>query len=570
MSAQAQGDGTYSLDLPPGEWDVFAQAPAYPLQKVAHVQVASGATTALPLFTLSLYQALPQIADGYSWSVSTAIRGGHRSHLLLLAQNGSAGMYLSYAFDRQTGQLQLVSTSNSASTPEAVSADGHWAAVVASDSVLIEDLTAGTSYSVGPFAQPNSLSFSEDSNTLTFTSNETPAQVNQVVLATRSVTSIASYQAMPAGVDRTLVRFTDTAPIDWVLVSPQGVTPAFMNVPSLGSSFSNVAGTRETFYGAEACVDPACPFWVLGVGATTSVQVTGVTVASGTSGSVNNNGSAKDWLTVTGYDGVTYVVHVTDGTSVALPAGDVAESISAGGAMYAFGSGDRTQLFVHSLPLPDPTTLTPVITSTVAVDGTWLSDTRFVGEDTAPVGGGAPYAFIIDSGALTQITDYQAGSLKKWGYAASWIGSDGKLYLLAGAGAPFVAPSDQTTSPTSVSGQVFVDDLYTISAGSNLFVRWDNSQGYLFGGSAPIGVPLFGTQPALILGGYLVAQGSNSILAVDATTGQAISLEEAGISFSNGSLDLSIADNDTFLVENRVDASGAVTGGVWADFPSLL
>jgi len=568
VSAHVSADGHYSLSVPPGNWDIFAKAPYYPSQKIGHVTVASGETASVPAAALSLYTDLPTfgIQNG-GWFMDDTSFGQTARTAVLLTLAAPDSMPAFYAFDLDTRSLRLISVG----AEPTLSPDGKFAAIEGPSGVVVMTLGTVSGFVVDAPGSIENIRFSSDSSTLMFNANDAASTLVAVKLADQTVTRLPDFQDLDLGVDRRLVKTTDVAPFIWKLVSPQGVSTAFTNVPNVividQGAFS---GDAPPAVGLEACATAPCLLDVLAPSASAAVPSTWTPASD----SFTTNISGGAWVLLNDGNGAA-LIDTESGTTTLLPATVSEGSFSMDASRFAYFDQGETQLFEHSLPLPDPATLTPVVTSAGSILGGWTSSSQFVGFDNAPVTGAA-YRFTIDSGTLTLDSDYTAGSGQLLqGLVTLWLGTDGKARLSLGAGSVHAAPEGQTEPPSMVLAQVEIQGApgsLTGAAGTKLAASWRDGKVWFFDGdAAPRSTLSFSANSGLLpffdslmlmpdVGGVLTLQ--------DFDSGQRIEVLEPGR--VDPSIDVSLMSPTSVVLTHSVNANGDEVGGAYALLPRFI
>lgn len=560
VSTQASVDGDYTLSLPAGEWDLVARAPHYPDQTIGHVSAVGGQTVTMAPYTLSLYQPLPDfgLPDGIWQLVNFSFFGQPARGAVLLSQTVPGSPTASYyALDVATGALRLVSVGSSSSMPPILSPTGHFAVLpnVELNLSVVENLLTGDNFSVTT-AQPVTEVQFADGDTAVFLVGygSSPSSFDRVNLSDRSVVSAQGYDIHWLDPNRVLVRTTNASPYAWQLFTPTQKVTAFNNVPTLVMPNGYGAGGTMA-YGVEACSTLPCPVDVLGAQATQAIQIRSMTASSNPTNVVGQ----APWM-VLNNGGQLVLVNSVDGTSTALPAGATDVTISFGGIRIAYMTASGKQLFEHALPLPDPSTITPVVTSNGAITGAYVSATHYVGFNETPVTG-APYVVDIQAGTYTTLADgYTAGSRKIAPGAASWQAADGTARLVVGDAPVFTAPPGVSGAPVVVQAQVSIvpsNGGWTIAPGNSLAAQWaDKNLWLLRAGAAP---RPFGYEPNVadspVFFGNAILSNSAQATLIDADSGQRVVLIEPDR--PNGFRDdISVPSGNSVFVACGLNAAG--------------
>lgn len=574
VTTQATVDGNYALELPAGDWDLYAQAPYYPLQKIGRATVRSGETAVVAPYQLSLYQPLPTLGTAATfWSLDGAQHYGHRS-AALLTLNSLSGPSAYYAFDLATQGLRFVSLD----VVPLLSADGTYAVVpLSSTTVRILSLTTGTSFvvNVAGTVDLDDSAFSFDGSVVFLYSPGAPGTLYRVTLADQTVTSYPSYST-PKNLfgDRFLLQTTNVAPINWTLVTPSTATVAFENVPSV-NAVEGFAIVRPSVIGTEACASAPCSVYLLKPTDTQAAAIPGV-LATGVP-SVNT--SEGRWLVVQTTPAV--LVDTATGDMTTMPATVDTGSIQVNlpGSRVTFTENAGSMLFESALPLPDPSTLTPLLTSTGGLHGTWAGSTRFIGFDDTPTSGSA-YRFSVEAGTLSKDTDYQPGSgtsvsggLFPFSSGVEWATSSDGLYRVAAGNAQVMAaPPGVTTGAVGATPQINFVGTYpdiTLELGTQAAVWWDTSTLWFLDGTdvrSVTGLSLSGF--ASFIGPTMMVSSGPVPEIIDASTGQRIGIFESGLQFTG--LDISLGDFNSLVVGYRAGPVGQPTGGAFALLPLLI
>lgn len=563
-TTHADAEGQYSLSVPPGEWDLYAKAPYYPSQKIGHVQVASGEAVSLPAATLSLYTDLPAFGgQSARWDLPDGQFGVNPRASVLLTLSPPNAVPAYYAFDLVRRSLRLISVG----AKPTLSPDGRWAAIEGRTGVAVLDLDTSGNFTVPHGGTVHELWFSSDSSTLFFNLTGTPTLFFVVKLADQTVTTLQDYDERDLNQDRWLVRTTDVAPITWKLVTPQGITTAFSNVPFVYTLYQGtLVSSASSAFGLEACPVAPCRVDVLGPEASTAVASTWtpanttfpIHVASGA------------WL-LAGDGAQLAVIDTASGATTLLPATARDGSFSLDGSRIAYFAQSGTQLFEHALPLPDPTTLTPSVSAAGALRGSWTSGARYVGFDDTPAAGAAS-RFTLESGAVARDLDYAPGSGDSTiGQFPRWLGTDGTARFVLGAGPVHAAPEGQTVLP-STAGLEFRGEAATWSPGEKLAVSWTSGRTWYFDGDAaprsdPTFLPNSGVRPFIDDLMLVVDVGGRTLLR-DFDSGQRIALEEPGR--AGLTIDVSLTAPPAIVLVHSTDPDANEWGGAYALLPRFF
>jgi len=385
VSAMTGDTGKFSLTLPPGDYEAFAEFAGYPKQSLGVAQVRTGQTTTLAAKVLSLYRAVPWASriSSTSWTATS------ESDIAVLQVNVDTDYSTEHYFvDTKTFERKLFAIGSISRLY--LSKNGKWAAFVPNSGqgvVVVSSSTgqmlsfASTSVSAGP-------AISDDEGTLMFWAGSPQYELIRVDLGTGMATKFpANFGSAFQTNERFLARTLTLPPYDVKLITPTTAATVFTNMATfvpVGST-STTLGTNTTAYAT---------WYAYNCTTTCAVQIFGPTAAAPSTLTATIplqpspiTGSTKEWVGLQ-WGGLTpgrIFVKVADGTHTTLPAAttELVFNETASRVVTISSPGVGTDVREDLVP-PNPTS--PVLlntTSGISHSG-WISPTRYMAFTSIP------------------------------------------------------------------------------------------------------------------------------------------------------------------------------------------
>lgn len=395
VMANPAANGTWSLTLPVGTWDIVASAPAHPSLTLGRVTVNAGQVQSLPGRELSWWRpiwsssgtissgpntlATAGLLDTHSWSLVTF--NDQVDHLALL--------------NAQTFDFRILAIGVGPGAQVRLSRNAKYAGWAIAGTVYVYQISDGTITMHTDLQQPvTQFEFSTDEATLFVVRNGPFLQripLANPSMATRYPATGSATAILNQSVDRWFVRETT----DVMLVTP---TAALAQVFTQVSSFSLSPGA----WALTNCA-ANCQLRVLATTATSAVQDTTVTAPLGSLSPFNTGTlqSPADYPCFT-QGANAFCVRASDGTHTPLVAVPQTFRLNEAGdrVLFTYLQGATYNLREESFP-PQPGT-SSIVTNTVNWSTAWISPTRAVAIEIS----GNPRAMhLIKAGVATTDSD---------------------------------------------------------------------------------------------------------------------------------------------------------------------
>ncbi len=423
-------DGSFTLTVPVGSWDVVATAPSFPRQLLGHVEVTQGNSQTLPGATLSLYEPV--------WTSQSALNSAQ----MLVAP---AGPWVAFQvndlaqrillFNRTTRDARVVVTGG-VSNPQ-LSRTGKFFGYVSNNQLFTYETATGAmkTWGVGTNLGVTNYGFSNDETVLFIVRTNSLAGAGvyfeRIVLSTgvvtRYPTSGLAQQVARQSNDR---YFVQEASGDVTLVQPTNDFPQILTqtISGFGGPGLQVVSGASVM-STTGCTSPSqCSLKVISPTATTAAAVAGVypsTVSYYQNFFLFPNQPAE-WPGLYNPSNSTFsLIRAADGTAFVMTgAGTTVNSLSfsPGGLRYALTSsspGNPVSLREEALP---PTNPAPVAQMPGGSSPAYISPTRLIWFDTA-----ARRVIDVKSGVATIDTDVHPtnsmslnSSMAVWSSATKW------------------------------------------------------------------------------------------------------------------------------------------------------
>lgn len=385
VSAMTGDNGNFSLVLPPGDYEAFAEFAGYPKQSLGVAQVRTGQTTTLPAKVLSLYRAYPWASriSSTTWTATS------ESDIAVLQVNVDTDYFTEHYFvDTKTFERKLFAIGSISRLY--LSKNGKWAAFTppSGQGVVVVNSTTGQQLSFPATFVSAGPAISDDENTLMFWAGSPQYELVRVDLGTGMATRFpAVFGSGFQTNERFIARKMNLPPYDVSLITPTTSATIFTNqvaftqVPSTALTLGASTTAYAVWY-AYNCT-ATCTVQVLSPTAAAPVTLTAtIPLAPSAMG-----GSVRDWVGLQ-WGGLTpgsILVKVSDGTHTTLPANTSQLIFNEGASrMVVFSSsGVGTDVREGTVPL-DP--LSPVLLNATAgfSNQGWISPTRYMAFTSVP------------------------------------------------------------------------------------------------------------------------------------------------------------------------------------------
>jgi hypothetical protein len=389
----AAANGDYKLTLPPGVYEIVADARNYPRNSLGVHRVDPGVVTRIPTAKISLYRRLPFDVGITSVNFSyprTTCEGDYVLALMGFSA-GSAGLYL---IDTNLLNRRLIVSPASASNQAVLSSKCKWVAFTFGGYTVLHNVTTGEQRYIFQ-GTPSYLDFTTDETVLfyvvgTTLHRYTIASGNDDVFTANSFISVSRDRLLISG---------GAAPWNYQLVQATGSpTTAFSNAAS-AATFGNAAWALTD---CVTTITTVCTLKVLGTSGSTVSSYSTAQVASGTSLDVNNStGEYYHFRNVSLVAGASILVRTSSGSGINMPNATAWIRYNPAGTRFAYAAPASAQS-LREEPLPGTGTVVPAATTTTtfSTNTNYLSDTRIIVFDN-----NGPRRIDIKSGTATIDTD---------------------------------------------------------------------------------------------------------------------------------------------------------------------
>jgi hypothetical protein len=362
VSTRPGVNGAFTLQVPPGVWDITATAPHHPKQLLGRVQVNAGQTVALAGQTLSFFEPIFRAAGPISSLTTLAAASQPWVAVQLVDTLGARALLV----NTRTREVRVVAYGTVSFAT--FSGNARYFAFTLLGQLFSYELSTGQTRLWTSFGPGDQLLYSTDESVMFI---QRGTFLERLTLASGQVTRFP-----PTGVgalyvhtnDRVLVR--DQATRDVTLVEPGAATVVFSNAVTLQALPTPIAIT--------GCVPPSntCSMRVLPPTSRASVAVPGLYPDSPTVLTT----SPPDYPLVV-FSGSSFVIRASDGTVFPLPANSVGFSFNPTGTRFAYATmGTPTTLREDTLP-PSSMPPTPVAQTTGSISFQYYSPTRLLAVD---------------------------------------------------------------------------------------------------------------------------------------------------------------------------------------------
>jgi hypothetical protein len=433
-------NGDFRLNLPPGAWEIVADARLYPRNRLGMVFVSPGATTRLPTAKMSLYQRLPMDFPVSNTTVDS--RGVCEGDYVLTQTTGGPTPRLDLVDTNLLNRRLLGAGGLSFSTP-IISSKCRWVAFqIGSTNVVLHNVTTGEQRFLPGNASV--IEFSTDETVLFYRVGNT---LHRYTIASGVDDSFAANAFVMVSRDRYLVAGAG-APSNYQLVTPTALTSAF------STAFTAVAHGGAA-YGLTDCtvvLPVTCTLRVLGTtGSTVFTYATGSVPQTVGFESGNSTGEYYHFRTSAT---ASILVRTSTGTGINMPVSTQQIRYNPSGTRMAYLAPAAAQA-LREEALPGTGSVAPVATSTATFQGDWsyVSDTRLIAFDM----NATPRRIDVKSGTAvidTDVTATASGLAMIRGAVATWGRSSTtkRMALLAdGADVLIDAPPSPVSSAASAA-----------------------------------------------------------------------------------------------------------------------
>lgn len=419
-STQVSATGEFSLTLPPGLWEVVADARNYPRKSVGMALVSPGVTTTLPTARMSLYKRLP-FEDTITGGSGTAACEGDWV-LIEAAVSGADQLHL---VNTATLSRRLLAVGTFSGNGAIMSSKCKWAALRFGSFVVLHNVATGEQRALT--GAGTELAFSPDEAFLFYYVSPTLHRYN-VASGLDEVFPANTLVTVDAG-RRYLVSSATVAPFNYQLITQTTNTAAFTNTQTVTA----FGGAAMALTDCNAAIPSTCNLRTLGVsGTTVNTYATGSVVATST---LDTNNSVGEYFHVRTTAPASLLVRTSTGAGVAMPATTTWIRYSPNLSRVAYGAPNAAQV-LREEPLPATGSSAPIATSSTSFNSSaagYLSDTRFMVFDN-----GTPRRIDVKSGTAaidTDVTASGSGPAALTGNCASWgKASTGKRLAVLGDG----------------------------------------------------------------------------------------------------------------------------------------
>jgi hypothetical protein len=392
-SVTASAEGSYTLDVPVGEWDVVAEAPIYPRKLLGHVTVKAGTTLTLPPAHMSIWRRFPEELNLTSSPVPADWR--HSESDWFLMQTIANGNAEDWVANIKTLSRRLFHYGAVPVTTPILSRTGQYLAYQVSNGVYVVNLVTGAQTA---FARAASLSHDFSTDESTYFHPDAPGLM-RYTLATGTRKDFPGTSTLKLSRDRWLVMNGLTQEV--TLVTPTTDAVVFTAVSSV-----NIMPIPYAYTG---CVAGACTIKLLPAGSSNAVTMQGGPY-NPTSTSFPFGGaleSTADFAVFNSGVGLK-LVKVADGSAVDLPTNTSRVDFNEAGTRLFYLSGGPGAMSLREEAVPPTGSVAPQVTVTAANPPVeWLSPSRLVLFDDAT---GAARRIEVKLGVATPDTDYVASS----------------------------------------------------------------------------------------------------------------------------------------------------------------
>ena len=443
-------DGNYSLAVPAGSWDVVASAPNFPKQTLGRVVVQEGVVTTVKPSMMSWY--VPFYVENTVFSSAGGLASCAGGPWAALSVTAGSDQRLVFVNTKTLERRQVASGSVSGLV---FSSKCKYASFRLNNFLMVYEVGTANLQAWGAGATAP-MDFSTDESTLFVTRNGstlTPPPLGTNTGLERINLGTGTSTGFPSAAGGVQEQNGDRFFVLEAANSARLVTPTSDAVvfTAVKAGTLNVSPTAWALTACTAGV--SCSLKVLSPTGTTPNSVAGVWDTASVL-----PGSTGDWIgfLVTAAAAIPpsawKLVRASDATSVTLPLNTTALWLNSDGTRIAYHTFGGAIRWLREEPLPATGTVAPFATSTVDIVPNWLSNTRLVAYDPAPVN----KVYEVKSGVLSTDSDVAAptGSAlfcTSGSVAAYAQASTAKWKVLFADAAPLVVDGPNVSGTNSVA-----------------------------------------------------------------------------------------------------------------------
>lgn len=468
--------GEFSLTLPPGLWEVVADARNYPRKSLGVVMVSPGVTTTLPTARMSIFRKLPFERTITSGSPALRPRATCEGDYLVMELNIGGNDQL-HLVNTANLSRRLLAAGTLAGTDVVLSSKCKWAALTFGSFVVLHNVTTGEQRLLSGAA--TAFDFTADEAVLFYYVSPT---LHRYTIATGQDETFAANTFVPvvAGA-RYLVSSSTVSPMSYQLVTQTTATSAFTNAqpPTVHG------GAAMALTDCNALIPSTCTLRTIGVsGTTVNTYATSVVATSG----LDTANSVGEYFHVRVASPGSILVRTSTGAGVNMPASTQWIRYSPNLGRVAYGAPTTAQaLREETLPATGSSAAVATSSTTFSSGNSgYVSDTRFIAFDN-----GTARRIDIKSGTAsidTDVTTPANGIFSLSGNCASWgKASTTKRMALQGDGAdvvidvapatggvvspavPYMGPTPPSPAPAAKYCAVNIDPntVFMVDSGKN-------------------------------------------------------------------------------------------------------
>lgn len=455
FSTTVAANGDFRLTLPPGAWELVADARLYPRKSLGVHFVSPGATTRVPTAKMTLFRRLP-----FDGPVSGALVSGARGVcegdyvLASVTVNGTSELHV---IDTNLLNRRLIVANTAGLSGVAISPRCRWVVFGVGDFVGLHNVTTGEQRLIyAGLSGPSNIEISTDETVVFYRANNNLLRYN---IATGNTDTFPATNFVQVSRDRYLVGPAGS-PANFQLVTTTGAaTTAFSNATATAAH----GGAAYSFTDCTVVVPLTCTLRTLGTTGTTIYTYATASVPNTTT--FDNGNSTGEYYHFRTSATASILVRTSSGAGIAMPASTTLIRYNPSGTRMAYLAPNTAQA-LREEALPGTGAVAPAATSTGTFSSNfnYVSDTRLIAFDTDAT----PQKVDIKSGTAAIDTDVTtvangpfviSGSVATWGRASTSKrmalladGTDQILDFPAATQPPFpfaasVAPMGVTTMP---------------------------------------------------------------------------------------------------------------------------
>lgn len=476
IQTPADENGRYEFEVPPGTWELWAEAPYYSPQMIEEVTVEAEESRFVGQYTLSLYDQLPDTAEPEgSWSLveRDELPPNSPPHAALLKYSSPANDAY-YLFNYPSEDIQLIAV---ATAPPLLSDDSKYAVLQDGSDLIIIDIENTTSFEVETDDVLNHLEFDHHSELLIARPRiegdpydgypdvlPLPSSAYIINLSSEELVQLTTYDSVES--TPTLVRTSpDDEPAVWVALEDD-MPELFQNVSRI---YFHHTSQGVTFYGREDCPDPSCSLYIWTPNQDAPTELAGHQFEE----NIFADYDSGDWFSIRDEQGITVLVNHREGLVDPLPSNLQLFTISPRGERAILHDPTEDIYYDAALPVDDFGALTPLPLPAVSPLYTeWISPTRFFTRDANND------LLEFDRGQL--IKRHQDVELDSYHYIResylAWADSAGNFYVALADKPVFEMPipGSVTQSPAGLVTAAAPMSQGDAQAPSRFIIRWSD------------------------------------------------------------------------------------------------